>query len=96
MVMPGIGIPHEPALRAPCTGVNVPVGDVSVMPQPSLAGSRRCPGSASATSSGSGAPPEPQHLSEDRSRFSTPGWLMIATYIVGTPGKIVTFFSQIP
>ena len=31
MMMPGIGIPQEPALRMPLTGVKVPVGEVSVM-----------------------------------------------------------------
>ena len=33
MLMPGIGIPQEPALRLPLTGVKVPVGEVSVMEQ---------------------------------------------------------------
>ena len=31
MAMRGIGRPQDPALRWPCTGVKVPVGDVSVI-----------------------------------------------------------------
>ena len=66
MMMPGIGIPQEPALRLPCTGVKVPVGEVSVMPQPSLRWQPVIAVNCCATSSGSGAPPEPQYLSERR------------------------------
>ena len=91
MTIRGIGIPHEPALRLPCTGVKVPVGEVSVMPQPSLSGQPVSCMNRCATSSGSGAPPEPQNLSEPRSSLSTPGWLISAVNIVGTPGKLVTF-----
>ena len=42
-----------------------------------------------ATSTGSGAPPEPQLTSDDRSRLSRSGRLAIAIHIVGTPGKYV-------
>ena len=72
-VMPGSGMPHEPALRLPRTGVKLPVGEVSVMPQPSfrlqpVSARNRC-----ATSTGKGAPPEPQNLSELMSSLSAIG-----------------------
>ena len=73
------------------TGEKVPDGDVSVMPQPSarlqpvICRKRWC------TSTGSGAPPEPQNFSDRRSYCSTPGKLLIAVYIVGTPGNTLTF-----
>src|SRR6266516_2911763 len=66
MTIRGIGIPQEPALRLPWTGVKVPVGDVSVMPQPSLKLQPVIALNCCATSSGSGAPPDPQYLSERR------------------------------
>src|SRR5262245_48620905 len=70
MTMPGMGIPQDPVLGFPVTGEKVPVGDVSVMPHPSakrhpVNSSKRC-----CTSSGSGAPPEAHHLTDDRSIFS--------------------------
>ena len=45
------------------------------------------------TSTGSGAPPEPQNFSARRSNCSTPGKWLIAVYIVGTPGNTVTFLA---
>ena len=72
-------------------GEKVPEGEVSVMPQPSA---RLQPVSCMkrwCTSTGSGAPPEPQNLSARRSYFSTPGKLLSAVYMVGTPGNSVTF-----
>jgi len=93
MSMPGIGMPHEPGLNGPSGGEKVPDGEVSVMPQPSP---RLQPVSSRKrrwTSTGSGAPPEPQNFSERRSTFSIPGVLLIAVYIVGTPQNTVTFFS---
>src|SRR6516164_9764340 len=73
MVIPGLGTPHEPARGSLVTGVKVPVGDVSVIPQPSaslhpVSFSKLC-----WTSSGNGAPPELHHFSELRSAFAAPG-----------------------
>ena len=93
MLMPGIGKPQLPGLRAPTMGVKVPVGEVSVMPQPSF---KLAPVSAlnrAFTSTGSGAPPVPQYLSERRSNFSASGCARMPVNMVGTPGKMVTFFS---
>ena len=64
------------------------------MPQPSL---RLQPVSAvncCATSSGSGAPPEPQYLSERRLCFGVSGWLISAVNIVGTPQKTLIFLLE--
>src|SRR6516225_9225250 len=66
MTMPGIGSPQEHALRLPWTGVKVPVGEVSVMPQPSLRLQPVIAANCCAISSGNGAPPEPQYLRERR------------------------------
>ncbi len=67
-------------------GVNVPVGEVSDMPQPSQS---RQPASFSKLllhrDSGRGAPPDEQNLSEEKSIVSMPGRLSSATCIVGTP-----------
>src|ERR1700681_3021817 len=73
IVAPGTGIPHEPALRIPRIGVNVPEGDVSVIPQPSLSSLPVTARKRSCTSSGSGAPPEPVNLIEVRSSSPSPG-----------------------
>ena len=40
-----------------------------------------------ATSTGSGAPPEPALRSEEKSRLSRSGSAAIAIHMVGTPGK---------
>ena len=66
-------MPQEPGFTGPFGGVNVPVGDVSVMPQPSanrqpVISWKRC-----CTSSGSGAPPDAHHFSEEKSIFSMSG-----------------------
>ncbi len=90
---PGRGTPQEPGFTGPSAGVKVPVGEVSVMPQPSHS---RTPASAwnrSCTSSGSGAPPEEQTFSEARASRLTPGRFSTATNMVGTPQNTVTFFS---
>ena len=39
--MPGAGMPHEPGFTGPVRGVNVPDGEVSVMPQPSVRSAAR-------------------------------------------------------
>ena len=81
IMMPGIGMPQEPTCCGPVAGEKVPEGEVSVMPQPSP---RLQPVSWRKrwyTSAGSGAPPEPQYLSELRSTLSTPGALLIAVYM---------------
>ena len=90
--IPGRGTPAAPATRLSVMGVDVPEGEVSVIPQPS---SRRHPvtrWNLSWTSTGKGAPPEAQNLREERSNFAMSGWLAIAIYMVGTPGKTVGFF----
>ena len=71
-MMPGSGMPQEPALRTPRAGVKVPVGEVSVMPQPSLRLQPVIAKNCCATSTGSGAPPEPQDLSERQVDFASP------------------------
>src|SRR5580704_6760295 len=73
IVIPGKGMPQEPGLAGRPTGVNVPAGDVSVMPQPSemsqpVFSLNRCN-----TSTGSGAPPELQYFNEERSIVPMPG-----------------------
>ena len=91
--MPGSGMPQEPSLRRPRAGVKVPVGEVSVMPQPSLrwqpvSAKKRC-----SISAGSGAPPEPQNFSDFRSSVDIFGWLTMAVNMVGTPAKTVIFLA---
>src|SRR5215510_2193357 len=95
MTMPGIGMPQEPALRMlpGCAGVKVPLGDVSVMPQPSLRLQPVIEANCWATSSGSGAPPEPQYFSDLRLCFGVSGWLINAVNIVGTPQNTLTALS---
>ncbi len=48
-----------------------------------------------ATSTGSGAPPEPATTSEERSRLSRSGSEAIAIHIVGTPGNTVARLTSI-
>ena len=87
-------MPQEPGFTGPARGVKVPIGEVSVMPQPSVS---RQPMSfleaAAARRPASGAPPEAHNLSDDKSIVSTPGRLRIATCIVGTPAKTVIFLT---
>ena len=87
--MPGSISPIEPGLSGPSLGCAVPGEQVSVMPQPlfSFMPTRRS--KTLATSTGSGAPPEPQFTSDDRSRLSRSGSAAIAIHIVGTPGNSV-------
>ncbi len=59
------------------------------MPQPLLSFMPTLCSRMRATSTGSGAPPEPQLTSDDRSRLSRSGRLAIAIHIVGTPGNTV-------
>ena len=73
-------------------GVKVPVGEVSVMPQPSasrvpVSSVKRLP-----SSTGRGAPPELHSLSERRSCLGVSGSLISAVNIVGTPANTVTFW----
>ena len=70
----------------PC-GWPVPGEQVSVMPQPLFSFMPILRSKIFATSTGSGAPPEPQLTSDDKSRLSRSGRLAIAIHIVGTPGK---------
>ncbi len=75
--------------------MKVPAGDVSVIPQPSFSVQPARAWKRCCTSSGSGAPPEPQYFSEERSMSAIPGYMSIAVNIVGTPMKIVIFFAAI-
>src|SRR6201984_505779 len=86
MTMPGIGIPQDPDLRLPpfWAGVKVPAGEVSVMPQPSVRLQPVIAENCCATSSGSGAPPEPQYLSVRKLCLGVSGWLISAVNIDGT------------
>ena len=67
----------------------MPGEQVSVMPQPLFSFMLVLRSKILATSTGSGAPPEPQLTSDERSRRSRSGRLAIAIHIVGTPGKSV-------
>src|SRR5271168_4162434 len=94
-VMPGNGMPQEPGLGTRPVGVKVPAGEVSVMPHPSeisrpVFSLNRC-----RTSTGSGAPPEQQYFSEDRSASLAPGCPSNARYMVGTPKNKVTRLAAI-
>ena len=87
--MPGSISPIEPGLSGPSFGWPVPGEQVSVMPQPLFSFMLVLRSKILATSTGSGAPPEPQLTSDDRSRLSRSGRLAIAIHIVGTPGNTV-------
>ena len=78
-------MPQEPRLTGPARGVKVPIGEVSVMPQPSVNRQPTTFSNRSCTATGSGAPPEAHSRSDDQSMDSTPGTLRSATCIVGTP-----------
>ena len=93
--MPGSIRPIEPGLSGPSFGCAVPGEQVSVMPQPlfSFMPTRRS--RIRATSTGSGAPPEPTLTREDKSRLSRSGKAAIAIHIVGTPGNAVARFTSI-
>src|SRR5437660_12047763 len=80
----GTGMPHEPALRIPRIGVNVPDGDVSVIPQPSQSGVPVTSWKRCCTSSGNGAPPEAVYLIEVQSSLARCGYARSAVDIVGT------------
>ncbi len=67
MVTPGSGRPQDPRLRTPPYTVWVPAGEVSVMPQPSIILQPVTFSNLSCTSAGSGAPPEAQNFSAERS-----------------------------
>src|ERR1700747_1055102 len=96
MTIPGIGIPQDPALRMPSfwAGVKVPDGEVSVMPQPSVRLQPVIAANRCATSSGNGAPPEPQYLSVRKLCLGVSGWLINAVNIVGTPQKTLTSLPE--
>src|SRR5258708_12852602 len=76
MMMPGIGIPQEPALRMPLTGVKVPVGEVSVMPQPSLMLQPVIAVNCCASSRGNGPPPDPQYFTNRTLCLDLSGYLI--------------------
>ena len=59
------------------------------MPQPLFSFMPTLRSKIFATSTGSGAPPDPQLTSEERSRLSRSGRFAIAIHIVGTPGNAV-------
>src|SRR3954462_172429 len=65
MVMPGLGIPQDPGFTGPFGGVNVPAGDVSVMPQPSESRQPVISWNLCCTSTGRGAPPDAHHFNDD-------------------------------
>ena len=67
----------------------MPGEQVSVMPQPLLSFMPTLRSRILATSTGSGAPPDPTLTSDDRSRLSRSGRAAIAIHIVGTPGNAV-------
>src|ERR1700694_4730838 len=81
----GTGMPQEPSFGSARIGLNVPDGDVSVIPQPSASVVPESASNFCCTSSGSGAPPDAQYFSDDMSRSAIPGYISIAVYIVGTP-----------
>src|SRR5580692_6968820 len=87
--MPGNISPIEPGLSGPSEGWPVPGEQVSVMPQPLFSFILTLRSKILATSTGSGAPPDPQDTNDDRSRLSRSGRLAIAIHIVGTPGNAV-------
>ena len=67
------------------------------MPQPPSSGRPVNRLNRLAVSTGSGAPPDPQNVSEERSRLSRPGECDSAIHMVGTPGRIVArLFSMSP
>jgi hypothetical protein len=72
----------------------VPGELVSVMPQPLFNFMPTLRSRIRATSTGSGAPPEPTMASDDKSRLSRSGKAAIAIHIVGTPGNAVARFTS--
>src|ERR1700739_3779282 len=84
---PGSITPTDPGLSGPSLGWAVPGEQVSVMPQPLLSFMLVLRSKILATSTGSGAPPDPQLTSDDRSRLSRSGRLAIGHAIVGPPGS---------
>src|ERR1700682_3784775 len=94
IVAPGTGIPHDPGLRIPRIGLNVPEGDVSVIPQPSLSSQPVTALNRSCTSSGSGAPPDAVYFIEVQSSSDNSGYASSAVNMVGTPMKIVIFLAE--
>ena len=71
--IPGSISPIEPGLSGPSFGCAVPGEQVSVMPQPLFSFMPTLRSKILATSTGSGAPPEPQLTSDERSRLSRSG-----------------------
>ena len=64
------------------------------MPQPLFSFMPTLRSSIRATSTGSGAPPEPTLTREDKLRLSRSGKAAIAIHIVGTPGNAVACFTS--
>src|SRR5580698_10419665 len=87
-------MPQEPDFTGASAGVKVPVGDVSVMPQPSQSRQPDSVWNCCCTSTGSGAPPEEQTLSDARSSDLTPGRASTATNMVGTPQNMLIFLVE--
>ena len=74
--------------------MQVTTGEASERPYPStslqpVSFSKRC-----LISSGSGAPPDRQNFSEERSKLWSLGWFTMAVNIVGTPGMQVGLVDE--
>ncbi len=87
----GSGRPIEFSLTGPLSGLQLSTGEVSERPYPSTTLQPVSFSNWVFTSSGSGAPPDKQNLSEERSKVASFLWLMMALNSVGTPGMIVGF-----
>ena len=70
---------------APWRGVNVPIGEVSVIPQPSKIGQPTTLSHRFLTATGPADPPDAHKRSDEKSILPISGRLRIATCIVGTP-----------
>src|ERR1700731_4983539 len=81
--MPGSISPIEPGFSGPSGGGPGRGEQVSVMPQPLFNFMLVLRSKIRATSTGSGAPPDPQLTSDDRSRLSRSGKPAIATHHFG-------------
>jgi hypothetical protein len=79
-------MPIEPYLARPAIGLAVATGEDSDMPKPSTRLPPVISSNFCATSTGSAEPPLRHALIERRLYSVTRGWLIMAMYIVGTPG----------
>ena len=87
---PRMGVPIEPGLRTRSGWLNEATGEVSDRPYPSRIMQPNSASNPRSTSTGSAAPPETHTRSADRSYSPRSGAASSATYIVGTPSKMVT------